>query len=85
MLITTYVLGVSEHDSSGRGLIDMKSSLPERMSMFIHLRVDSRTDRLSALPKYVLSKESFVGEAMVLRVYMYQERYNGIIDISRYG
>ena len=29
---------------------------------------------------------SFVdGEATMLRVYMYQERYNGLIDLSRYG
>ena len=40
---------------------------------------------LSALAKYVRSEESFAGEATVLRVYMYQERYNGIIDLSRYG
>lgn len=85
MLITAYVLGVSEHDSSGKWLIDMESSILERRSMFTHLRVDSKTDRLPTLPKYVRSEVSFAGEATLLRVYMYQEWYNGLIDISRYG
>ena len=52
--------------------------------MFTHLRVDSRTDRLLALSKYVHLKESFDGEGTMLRVYMYQERYNRLIDLSRY-
>ena len=84
MLITAYVLGVSEHDSSGKWLTDTESSLPERRSMFTNLRVDSSTDRLPALLKYVRSEESFAGEATMLRVYMYQERYNELIDLSRY-
>ena len=85
MLITAYVLGVSEYDSSGKWLTYTESSLLERISIFTHLRVDSRTDRLPALPKYVRSEESFAMEATVLRVYMYQERYNRLIDLSRYG
>ena len=53
--------------------------------MFSHLRVDSRTDRLRALPKFVRSEESFAGEATMLRAYRCQEKYNGIIDIYRHG
>ena len=30
-------------------------------------------------------KEYFTKEAMVLSAYKYQGRYNGIIDLSRYG
>jgi len=67
--------------TSGERLIDTESSLPERRSMFTYLRVDSRTDRLPALPKYLRSEESFAREATMLRVYLYQERYNRIIDI----
>ena len=85
MLITTYVVRVPEHDSSGKWLTDTESRLPERRSMFTHLRVNSRTDRLPALPKFVRSEESFIGKATSLRVYMYQERYNGLIELSRYG
>ena len=66
-------------------MTDTKSSLPKIRSMFTHLRVDSRTYRLPALPKFVRSKEFFVSEATLLRVYMYQERYNRLIDLSRYG
>ena len=84
MLITAYILGVSEHDSSGNWLKDTESSSPERSSMFTHLRVDSRTDRLLTLTKFVHSEESFAGEATMLRVYMYQERYDRLIDHSRY-
>ena len=72
----------SEHDSSGMWLTDTESSLPKRRSMFTHLRVDSRTDRLLALPKFVRSEESFAEEATMLRVNMYQERYNRLIDLS---
>ena len=82
MLITTYVLGVSEHDSSGKWLTATESSLPKRRSMFTHLRVDSRTDRLPVLPNSVHLEESFAEEATVLRVYKYQEMYNGLIDLS---
>ena len=75
----------SEHDSSGKWLTDTESSLLEKRSMFTHLKVDFRTDRFQELPKFVCSEESFDGEATTLRVYMYQERYNGIIDLFRYG
>ena len=68
--------GVSEHDSSVKWLTDTESSLSERWSMSTHVRVDSRTDRLPALPKSVRSEQlSFAGEATILRVYMYQEMY----------
>ena len=59
MLITAHFLGVSEHDSSGKWVTDTESSLPERRSMFTHLRVDFRTDGLSALLKYVSPYVSF--------------------------
>ena len=85
MLITAYILGVLENDSSGKWLTDTKSSLPKTSSMLTYLRVYFRIDRLPALPKSVGSKESFADEATMLRVYKYQERYNKLIDISRYG
>ena len=52
--------------------------------MFSHLRVDSRTDRLRSLPKFVHSEESFAREATMLRDYRFQKKYNRIIDFSRH-
>ena len=58
MLITSYVLEVSEHDSSEKWLTN----------------TESITDRLSPLPKYEHSEESFTKEVTMLRVY--QESLN---------
>lgn len=52
--------------------------------MFSHLRADSRTDRLCTLSKLVTSRESFAGEATMLRPHMYEKGIMDQLTFSRY-